>query len=701
MKKNFTYLLLFSSIVLFSSFSENKITDNPLMIEFNTPFHAVPFDKIKPEHFLPAFKAIITESGAELKRLTDNTAEPNFKNTVEALERLNYPLKRMEQLFFNINSAETSKEIQEIAQQLSPMLTAYYNDISLNETLFARVKKVYAVKNQTGLNKEQMRLLEDAYKSFVRNGANLNADAKMEYRQVTEELSKLSLTFEENLLAETNSFRLHIINEADIQGLPGFVKEAAAAEAKSENLEGWLFTLKAPSYIPFMKYADNRQLREKMFRAYNSRGFKQNDHDNQQVIARIVNLRLKMANLLGYRTYADYVLEERMAKSPGKVNVFLNDLLRESKPAAEKEFEEVQSYAKKTGADFHLQRWDWAYYSEKLRNEKFSITDEMTKPYFRLERVEAGVFDLAQKLYGISFQADSSFPVYHPNVKTYRVSDQDGTFLALLYFDFFPRKGKQGGAWMTNYLEQYHENGQDVRPHVSLVLNFTKPTPSKPSLLTYDEVRTFLHEFGHALHSMLSSCTYMNLSGTNVYRDFVELPSQIMENWAEEREWLNMVAEHYETGEKMPAEMLDNILNSRNFNSGYAFIRQLSFGINDMAWHTLAEPFTGDVAAFEQQAMAATELFPFTDSICMSTGFHHIFGGGYASGYYGYKWAEVLDADAFSLFKQNGIFDKATAESFRENILSKGGTEDPMDLYIRFRGQEPSVEPLLERSGLK
>lgn len=700
MQKNHLYILLFSSIMLFSSSAINTFNENPLMIEFNTPLHSVPFNQIKTEHYLPAFESAIEEARSGLSRIIESNEEPGFSNTVEALEWLNYKLKRIEQVFYNINSAETNDEIQKIAQQVSPLLTAYYNDITLNEALFARIKKIYEKRGSLGLNTEQSRLLEDTYKSFVRNGANLTPEAKKEYREITEALSKLTLKFDENLLHETNSFQMLITNEEDLRGLPEFVKEAAALEAKSKNKEGWLFTLKTPSYVPFMKYADNRDLREKMYKAYNSRGFQGNEYDNQEIIKNIVGLRLRLANLLGYKTYAAYVLEERMAKSPDKVTAFLNDLLKQSKPAAEREFEEVQAFVAKTGVEFQLQRWDWSYYSEKLKDAKFSVTDEMTKPYFQLEKVEKGVFDLAHKLYGISFHADPTIPVYHPDVKVYRVSDQDGSFLALLYVDFFPRDGKQGGAWMTNYLEQYKEQGKDVRPHVSLVLNFTKPTATKPSLITYDEVRTFLHEFGHALHSILSDCTYMSLSGTNVYRDFVELPSQIMENWAEQKDWLNEVAVHYETGAKMPADLLENILKSRNFNSGYAFVRQLSFGINDMAWHNLDSAFTGSVTEFELKAMKDTELFPYVENVCFSTGFHHIFGGGYAAGYYGYKWAEVLDADAFSLFAQNGIYDRKTAQSFRDNILSKGGTEDPMLLYKRFRGQEPSVEPLLVRSGL-
>ncbi len=671
------------------------------MIDFSTPLQTVPFDKINPGHYKPAFEAAIQEARTGLEKIAGAAGKATFSNTIEALEFLNYNLKRLEQVFFNINSAETNTTIQQIAQEISPWLTVYFNDITLDERLFKRVKQVYDEKETYQLDTEQLKLLEDTYKSFVRSGANLSPEAKEEYRKVTTELSTLSLKFEENLLNETNARQLHITREQDLEGLPGYVIEAASLEARNKNLAGWLFTLKAPSYQPFMKFADNRKLREELYRSYNSRCFKSNDKDNREIIRKIVNHRLTLANLLGYKTYADFVLEERMSRSPSRVNDFLENLLKQAKPAAIRELQEVQSFARKLGADFELQRWDWAYYAEKLKNEKFSFTDEMTKPYFRLEKVEEGIFGLAGRLYGITFQTDSSFPVYHPDVKTCRVFDQDGSLLALLYLDYFPRESKQGGAWMTNYLEQYKMNGNDFRPHVSLVMNFTKPTETKPSLLTYDEVRTFLHEFGHALHSIFSNCKYMSLSGTNVYRDFVELPSQIMENWAEQKEWLDSIAVHYETGEKIPDGLLENMLKSRNFNSGFAFIRQLSFGLNDMAWHTLSDSANRPISEIEQEAMAPTELFPPVDGCSVSTGFAHIFSGGYASGYYGYKWAEVLDADAFSLFMDRGLFDKATAQSFRNNILSRGGTENPMELYRRFRGQEASVDALLIRSGLK
>ncbi len=701
MKKNHLPGLILLGIVLFSCSQKKVTSDNPLMIDFNTHLQAVPFDKIKPEHYKPAFDNAIEEARADLDKIIKSSKKPTFENTIEALEHAGYRLKRVEAVFFNINSAETNKEIQAIAQEVSPLLTAYYNDITLNQDLFKKVKEVYDSRDNLKLNSEQQKLLDDTYKAFIRNGANLSDEAKTEYRKVTTELSTLSLKFEENLLAETNAYQMHITNEADLAGLPDYVKEAAAQEAKSKNLDGWLFTLKAPSYLAFMKFSDNRKLREELYRANSSRSFHGNDQDNQEVIRKIVENRLRLANILGFKTYADYVLEERMAKTPEKVSTFLQELLDASMPVAKKEYAEVQDFAQKSGARFELQRWDWSYYSEKLKNKKFSLTDEMVKPYFQLEKVEAGVLGLATKLYGITFVPDTAVPVYHPDVRAYQVFNENKDFVALLYLDFFPRDGKQGGAWMTNYREQFKLKGEDFRPHVSLVMNFTKPTETRPSLLTYDEVRTLLHEFGHSLHSMLSECTYMSQAGTNVYRDFVELPSQIMENWAEQKEWLDEVAVHYQTGEKMPENILDNILDSRNFNSGYASVRQLSFGINDMAWHTLTDSLKVPVPEFEQAAMASTELFPKVEGTCFNTAFSHIFDGGYAAGYYSYKWAEVLDADAFSVFKKNGIFDKATAKAFKDNILSRGGTEDPSVLYKRFRGQEPTVEALLVRNGLK
>jgi peptidyl-dipeptidase Dcp len=697
MKKLLILSLLFSFISC-----ENNIfkKDNILMKEFDTPFKTVPFDKIETGDYLPAFKKAIKEARSEIDKIIKNTGEPTFDNTVESLERSFIKKNHLALIFFSINLANTNKEIQDAAKIISSMLTEFSNDVRLNEELFSKVREIYENKEMYDLNTEQQMLLKNTYKDFVRNGINLDPEDKEEFRKVTKELSGLTLEFGNNVLAETNAYELHITDEKDLSGLPEDIIEVAAQTAKSKEKEGWIFTLHRPSYFPFQKFADNRKLREEIYKAYHSRCFHNNEFDNQDIIKRIVELRLKMAQLLGYNTYAEYVLEERMAINPGNVSKFLDDLLEASLPVAKKEYSEVQQYASDNGADFEIQRWDWHYYSEKLKQEKFKINDEMLKPYFKLDNIKKGIFDLANELYGISFIRNNEIPVYHPDVETYELIDQGGNNMAILYLDFFPRESKQGGAWMTNYLEQYKTDNQDIRPHVSLVFNFTQPTASKPSLLTYDEVTTFLHEMGHGLHSILSECRYWSLSGTNVYRDFVELPSQIMENWAREKEWLNKIAIHYETGEVIPGDLLNNILESKNFNTGYSFVRQLSFGLNDMAWHTITNPVTASVADFEKSAKAPTELFPAIEGCIFSTTFKHIFSGGYAAGYYGYKWAEVLDADAFSVFKKKGIFDKETAASFRTNILSKGGSEHPMELYKKFSGKEPSIEPLLERSGL-
>ncbi len=674
--------------------------DNILLKKFETPHQVVPFDKIELENYLPAIEASINEAKMEINKIIDNPQEPDFKNTIEALEYSGEKLNRINNVFFSLNSAYTSNEMQKLAQKISPMVTEFSNDIYLNEQLFQKVKTVYNAKDNYELTTEQKTLLEKNYKNFIRQGANLNDENKKKLREITTELSKLTLKFGENVLTETNSYELHITDEKDLSGLPDDVIEAAAQTAEAKDKDGWVFTLHYPSYVPFMQYSDNRKLREEIYKAFNSKGFHGNEYDNTQIIKKIVDLRLQLANILGYKTCADYVLEMRMAETPDRVNQFLDEVLAASLPFAKKEFNEVQKYAISQGADFKLQRWDMAYYAEKLKKQKYDVNDEMTRPYFKLENVQKGILGLANTLYGISFKENPEIPVYHPGVKVFEVFDQDGKFLAVLYMDFFPRESKRGGAWATSFRDQYKIGDKDVRPHVSLVFNFTKPTKNKPSLLTYEQVTTFLHEFGHALHYMLSECTYSSLSGTNVYRDFVELPSQIMENYAREKQWLANVALHYETGEKMPDELLQNIINSSNFLSGYSFVRQLSYGMNDMAWHTVSSSVELPVDEFEKNAIASTELFPSVSGCMISTHFSHIFSGGYTAGYYSYKWAEVLDADAFSVFKKNGIFDKATARSFRENILSKGGTEHPMYLYIKFRGQEPTIDALLERSGL-
>ena len=673
---------------------------NPLLNKFTTPYEAAPFESIELNHFLPAFTESIDIAKKEIDQIVDNTEEPNFVNTIEALEYSGHQLDRVASIFFNLNHANTNDEMQALAREVSPMLTEFSNDIIMNEKLFARVKDVYHQKKELKLTVEQEKLLTDRYKSFVRSGANLEKEKKDQIREISKELSKLTLQFGENVLAATNNFELHITDKNELSGLPDGIIEAAAIVAKEKDKEGWIFTLQFPSYVPFMQYSDIRELREKMFKVYSSRCF--NDKfDNQKILKRIVELRLKKVQLFGYTSYADFVLEERMAKKSSKVTDFLTELLDASMPKAKEEFKELQAYAKSLGADFKLERWDWAYYAEKLKTEKFDVNDEITRPYFELERVKKGIFSLAARLYGIKFNINPNLPKYHKDVDVYEVTDDKGEFLSLLYTDFHPRSSKQGGAWMTSFVDQYRKNGTDHRPHISIVCNFTKPSETKPSLLTFNEVTTFLHEFGHALHGMLSKCTYSSLSGTNVYRDFVELPSQFMENFATQKEWLDDVAEHYQTGEKIPAEIVQKIIDSENFLSGYSFVRQISFGLNDMAWHSVTEPVADEVSVFEDKAMTSTELFDRVETSCMSTAFSHIFAGGYGAGYYGYKWAEVLDADAFDAFKSAGIFNKEVAKSFKENILEKGGSDHPMNLYLKFRGKEPSIEPLLKRSGLK
>lgn len=698
--KNITLCLLTTGMLLSCKNQPTMDQKNPLLSEFNTPHQTTPFNTIKTEHYMPAFLSAMEQGKSEIAAIISNSNAPTFENTIEALENSGKLLGRISNIFFNLNSAETSDSIQAIAREVSPLLSEYSNDIWLNEDLFKRVRVIYEGKDMLSLTTEQMMLLNNTYKGFVRQGALLSGEDKKRYREITSELSKLTLEFGENVLAETNDFRLHITNQSDLAGLPDHVKEAAALLAKNENKDGWMFSLQAPSYMGFMKYADNRNLREELYRAFISRGNRNNNRDNKKNILRQSQLRLEKARILGYKSYADYVLEERMAQTPAKVNTFLEELLEKSFPFACDEVNQVKSYAKEQGFKDTLQRWDFAYYSEKLMTSLFKLNDEMVKPYFELNKVINGVFELTNKLWGLSFKQNTEIAVYHPDVKAYEVFDRDSSFLAVLYLDFHPRNSKQGGAWMTAYKEQSVVNGIDSRPHISIVCNFTSPTETNPSLLTYNEVNTFLHEFGHGLHGMFSKVNYESLAGTSVYRDFVELPSQLMENWSLEKEWLQQVGVHYKTDEPIPVELIDKIIASGNFQSGYATVRQLSFGFNDMAWHSICDSIPDDVILYEQSTMSKTELFPVVEGSCTSTAFSHIFDGGYAAGYYGYKWAEVLDADAFALFKEKGIYDSATAEKLRKNILSKGGTEHPMKLYVNFRGHEPSIEPLLERSGL-
>ncbi len=693
------------NIVIFEDYNrlENieNMSNNILQKAFDTPYQTPPFECIKETDFLPAFKELIEESKREINSLIEEVTAPDFDNTIVALEKAGARLGIVSHIFFNLNHAETNEQIQSIAREVSPLLTEYSNDIWLNADLFKKVREVYEQQDRNILNKEQVQLLEDTYKGFTRKGALLEGDEKEKYRQITTELSKLTLQFGENLLAETNRFQLHITDRKELSGLPDGVMDAAAALAKSEDKQGWIFTLQFPSYMPFMKYAENRALRRQMYMAYAMRCNNGNQFDNKDIIKKIVSLRVEKANILGYKTYAHFVLEEHMALNPDKVNLFLQQLLDASLDVAKEDVAAVETFAHKNGLEGKLLRWDYPFYSEKLKAEIYGLDDEAIRPYFSLKKVEEGVFGLATRLYGITFKENTKISKYHKEVKVYEVFDADGSFLSVFYVDYHPRVTKQGGAWMTSFRDQHKDEKEDVRPHISIVCNFTRATENKPSLLSFTEVQTFLHEFGHALHGMFSKVTYETLAGTNVYRDFVELPSQIMENWATQKEWLKDVGLNYKTGEVIPEEMIQKIIDSENYQSGYATVRQLSFGINDMAWHSLSSPFEGDVLEFEQQAMAATELFPSVEGTAFSTGFAHIFDGGYAAGYYGYKWAEVLDADAFDAFKENGIFDKKTAARFRVEVLEKGGTAHPMELYKNFRGQEPTIEPLLKRAGLR
>ncbi|TYB73901.1 M3 family metallopeptidase [Bizionia saleffrena] len=673
---------------------------NTLLKHFSTPYNTAPFSKINTEDYKPAITTLIEETKEEIDGIVNNPESPTFKNTIEALEFSGQQLDRAASIFFNLNSAETNEEIQKIAQELSPILSEFGNDITLNAALFKRVKTVYISKDTLQLTTEQHTLLDKTYKSFSRNGANLNADDQLKLRDIDKNLAQLSLKFGENVLAETNKYQLVISNENDLSGLPEGAKEAAKQLAEGKDIEGWLITLDYPSYIPFMTYADNRALREELAKASGSKAFKGDALDNQQNVLDIANLRYQRAQLLGYKTHAHFVLEERMAETPEKVDSFLNELLEKAKPAAEKEFKNLQQFAKELDGISRLEKWDSAYYSEKLKQKLFDLDDEKLKPYFKLENVIEGVFTIAKKLYGLEFEQITTIDKYHDEVLTYKVTDETGALVSIFYADFFPRAGKRNGAWMTSYKSQYIENKVNERPHISNVCNFTKPTKSRPSLLTFNEVTTLFHEFGHALHGMFANTTYPSLSGANVYWDFVELPSQILENWCYEKEALELFATHYETGEVIPMALVSKIKDSSTFHEGMQTLRQLSFGMLDMSWHAINPSSIKDVKAHENEAFKNTELYPDVKENCMSTAFSHIFQGGYSSGYYSYKWAEVLDADAFDYFKQNGIFNTEIAAKFKDNILSQGGTENPMVLYKRFRGQEPQPEALLKRAGL-
>lgn len=692
---------LISFCIMTSCTTDQK---NPFFEAYSTPHGVVPFDKIEIAHYEPAIREGIRRQQAEIDAITGNPEAPTFANTVLAYEKSGEMLQRAGTVFGNLLSAETNDELQELARKMMPLMSEHENNISLNEKLFARIKTVYEQQEKETLNPEQKKLLEDIYNGFVRSGANLEGEAKDKYRALSQELSLLTLQFSENALKETNDYQLVITDSTQLSGLPESAKEAAAETAGEKGVEGWVFTLQAPSYSPFMTYADNRDLRRELYLAYNTKCTHDNATNNLEIVKKLANTRMAIAQLLGYDNFAQYNLVERMAQNSDAVYSLLNQLLDAYTPTARQEYAEVQALAQQTeGKDFKVMPWDWSYYSHKLKDRKFNIDDEMLRPYFELGNVKNGVFGLATKLYGITFKKNADIPVYHKDVDAYEVFDKDGKFLAVLYTDFHPRAGKRSGAWMTSYKDQWidEKSGENSRPHVSIVMNFTKPTQDKPALLTFDEVETFLHEFGHSLHGMFANSTYASLSGTNVYWDFVELPSQFMENYSTEKEFLHTFARHYQTGELIPDELVQRIVDSSNFNAAYACLRQVSFGLLDMAWYTRNTPFEGDVKAYEKQAWEKAQILPVVEESCMSAQFSHIFAGGYAAGYYSYKWAEVLDADAFSLFKQTGIFNPETAASFRENILSKGGTEHPMTLYKRFRGQEPTIDALLTRNGIK
>ena len=673
---------------------------NPLLTESSAPFGAPEFDKIEDAHYLPAFEAAIAEAKAEIDAIIANPDEPTFENTIEAMEYAGETLNTVAGIFYNLMEANTNDAMQETAEQISPMLTEYSMYVSLNKDLFQRVKAVYEKKDELGLAQDQMKILEENYKGFVRGGANLSDEDKALYSKWSEELSLVTLQFSKNVLAATNAYTLHVTDEADLAGLPEFVRTMAAETAAEKGLEGWAFTLQAPSYSPFMKYSQNRELRRQLWTAYNSRAIG-GEYDNTEIVKQIVDLRIKIANILGYETYADYALENRMAKTTPTVNEFIKNLLEPSMKYAKKDVADVLAYAKKNGFEGNrLESWDFSYWSERYQEAEYSLSAEELKPYFQLENCIDAVFGLANRLYGVNFKELNNVPKYHEDVKVYEVTDADGSHLALFYADFFPRASKRGGAWMTEFRGQSIKNGVERRPFISIVCNFTKPTADAPSLITHDEFTTFLHEFGHALHGIFAQGRYGSLTGTSVARDFVELPSQIMENWAFEPEYLNSFAKHYQTGEPIPAELIEKVVAAKNYLAGYGQVRQLHFGYLDMAWHSLKEVPSVSAVEFEQSVLAPWGVLPAAEGAAFSTSFSHIFSGGYSAGYYSYKWAEVLEADAFSLFQEKGIFNTEVSNSFRENILSKGSVEDADVLYRNFRGHDPKPEALMKKLGL-
>ena len=673
--------------------------NNPLLQEWNTPYQTPPFSKIELKHYEPAFDYAIEENRKEIEAIINNPEEPTFENTILAMEQSGELLGRVSGVFFVLNNSDTSEEMQQIALNVTPKLTELSNDISLNPELFKRVKAVYDKRAELNLDKEDMQLLEESYKGFERSGALLEGENKELYRRYSEELSNLTLKFGQNALVATNAFTLNITDEKQVEELPDFVKEGLAAEAEARGEKGWTVTLQAPSYSPFMTYSSQRELKEKLYRAYNTRGIG-GESDNLEIIRRITELRLKIAQLLGYECYADYVLEDRMAENRSTVTSFLNELCVATLNYAHQDVKAVTEYAHSLGFEGELMPWDWGYYNEKYKEEKYSINDEQIKPYFKLENAKEAVFMLANKLYGLTFTQVDNIDTYNPEATVYEVRNADNKLMAILYLDFFPRASKRQGAWMTEFRGVSIKDGEESRPLVQLVMNFTKPTANTPSLLTFDEFTTFLHEFGHGLHGILAQGKYESINGTSVKRDFVELPSQIMENWATEKEYLDLWAKHYQTGEAMPAELIEKLVAAKNYLAAYFNVRQLSFGMLDMAWHTITEPYTGDVLAFENKAIAPTQVLPMVDGTAMGPAFTHIFSGGYATGYYGYKWAEVLAADAFSFFKEKGIFSKEVADKFRTEVLEKGGHEHPMTLYVNFRGHKPQTQALIDQMGL-
>ncbi len=696
MKKNI-FLLWIAGLVILSCSKGG----NPLLKEWNTPFGTPPFDEIKEAHFKPAFEEGIAAHKAEIDAIVNNEAAPTFENTIEALDRSGTLLAKVQNVFNCLTGANTNEKIQDIDKEVTPMLSNHNTDIALNEKLFERIKSVYEQKDNLALQVEQDKLLEETYKSFVRRGANLNKKGKAKMREINEELSLLTLQFGENVLKENNNFEMVIEDNRDLAGLPEAVIHAAAEAAKERGHEGkWVFTLHKPSMIPFLQYSERRALREKIYKGYINRGNNNNEFDNKKIASRIAALRVEKAKLLGYKTHAHLVLEENMAKVPENVYNLLNQLWKPALRRAKNEAAELQAMIVKEGNNFTLESWDWWYYAEKLKKEKYALDDEILRPYFELNNVIEGAFMVANKLYGLTFEENTEIQKYHEDVKVFEVKEADGTHVGVLYTDYFPRASKRGGAWMSSFRKQRKVDGENITPLIFNVGNFTKPTADKPALITFEEANTLFHEFGHALHGLLSDCTYNRLSGTSVPRDFVELPSQIMENWASSPEVLKLYAKHYETGEPIPQDLIDKIENAGHFNQGFATVEYLAASFLDMDWHTLTEAEEYETLEFEKKSLDKIGLIPEIISRYRSPYFQHIFSGGYSSGYYSYIWAEVLDADAFEAFKETDIFDKATATSFRENILARGGTEDPMELYKRFRGAEPKIEPLLTKRGL-